>query len=142
MTVKSLMSYDGEELNMGRAWPGMLDLARTYGWEPCGTTQSKEIIRGLANPAAGLPWSGGYLSNDYQTVSEADAFALRNALQRAKAAIEPAQRKSARTRARVAALIEKAGGASEPFGSNEAGVNIDLVSRLIAFLDKGRFSIW
>jgi hypothetical protein len=51
-----LKSYDGEELNMGMWWAERLDLARTYGWEPCGTT----------NPAADLPWSGGYLSNDYQ----------------------------------------------------------------------------
>jgi hypothetical protein len=137
-----VVSYDGEELNMGRAWPGMLDLARTYGWEPCGTTQSKEIIRGLPNPVAGQPWSGGYLTNEYQTVSDADAFALRDALQRAKAAIEPVQGKSARIRTTVATLMDKAGARSELFGSDEPAVNIDLVSRLIAFLDRGRFSIW
>jgi hypothetical protein len=111
-----LVSYNGEELNMGRAWPGMLDLARTYGWEPRGTTQSKEIIAGMPNPAAGQPWSGGYLSNDYQTVSDADAFALRDALQRAKTALEPAQRKSARIRAMAGSNPVRA--ASAPSAAN------------------------
>ena len=53
------------------AWGDALELALLAGWEPAGTELP-------ANPR----WSGIYNSNDYQTVTAADARALADALDR------------------------------------------------------------
>ena len=54
------------------AWPLLLKLAMTYGWQPLGTELSGESN-----------WDGTYFSNDLQIVTAEDAAALANALETA-----------------------------------------------------------
>jgi hypothetical protein len=59
-------------------WSKVLQLARLYGWRPLGTR--------LEEDSEGKPvgdWAGGYDSNDFQTVTAADARHLAGALERA-----------------------------------------------------------
>ncbi len=61
------------------SWPRLLQIAEEYGWEPAGTTvdphDEEEMPHGR--------WSGGYTSNDAQTVTAEDARNLADALERA-----------------------------------------------------------
>jgi len=63
-------------------WGMVLDLAQRHGWQPAGTAAPAYY------QAAGDPdWSGGYLSNDGQTVTAEDARAIAGALEKALAAM-------------------------------------------------------
>jgi len=53
-------------------WSAVLVLAQSNGWEPAGTVLAQEP-----------DWSGGYGTNDGQTVPAADAGQLADALERA-----------------------------------------------------------
>ena len=53
-------------------WRAVLALAEMNGWEPAGTVLEQE-----------LGWSGGYDTNDGQTVTAEDAARLADALERA-----------------------------------------------------------
>jgi hypothetical protein len=67
----------------GAAWGALLHLAQQYGWEPAGT---EAPTWSLNEEEAGQPWadwSGSYLCNDYQMVTDADAGQLAAALERA-----------------------------------------------------------
>jgi hypothetical protein len=56
-------------------WHKLIELAQAYDWQPAGTQLDEE------------GWSGTYLSNDGQTVTQTDALALGNALSAAAAKI-------------------------------------------------------
>jgi hypothetical protein len=84
-------------------WHKLIELAQEYGWQPAGTQLDE------AN------WSGTYLSNDGQTVTQTDALALGNALDAAAAQLETNV-----TRAKIAVIVM----ASPPF-TPEATRQID-----------------
>lgn len=52
----------------------MLTLARSYGWEPQGTTSAEP---------AGEVWEGWYFANNQQTITKEDAMGIATALERA-----------------------------------------------------------
>ena len=56
-------------------WWHLLNLARSYGWNPAGTEPPAE-----ATPLS--PWDGNYFRNDGQFVTATDAAALADALER------------------------------------------------------------
>jgi hypothetical protein len=60
------------------SWSPLLEAAEAFGWQPAGTLPPRE-------PEDFPPdkWSGGYHSNDYQAVTDADARNLAKALRRA-----------------------------------------------------------
>ena len=58
-------------------WVAVLDLARTYGWEPAGTT-----LPGPKNEG----WRGDYDTNDGALVDQADAAAMAARLEQAEQA--------------------------------------------------------
>jgi hypothetical protein len=60
------------------AWRSCLDVAQAFGWQPAGT---------IAPPDYTAEWSGNYYSNDFQEVTDSDAYALASALFRGIAAI-------------------------------------------------------
>lgn len=66
-------------------WESYLNLALKTGWQPSGTLaplflELLEDGTGVALPAE--DWEGGYLSNNLQTVSDQDAAAMAEALER------------------------------------------------------------
>jgi hypothetical protein len=61
------------------AWGNTLRLACMYGWEPAGTRAPRKWGRKGKRP----PWEGGYDTNDGQRVTDEDAAALADALERA-----------------------------------------------------------
>jgi hypothetical protein len=89
------------------AWPTVVELAQMYGWNPAGTEppagppEGVEVVRidladaqvigNIKHPHThptdeyrqSKSWAGGYFSNDWQYVTEADALALAAALERA-----------------------------------------------------------
>ncbi len=67
----------GGEVNMSHAtWGAILMVAEEFEWEPWGTVRPM----GEEDPS----WSGTYLSNDWQTVTEEDAANIAAALERAQ----------------------------------------------------------
>ncbi len=60
-------------------WQKVLELARLYGWEPVGTLQPPE----WESPESGDPWAGRYDMYLGERVSDTDASAMANALERA-----------------------------------------------------------
>jgi hypothetical protein len=64
-----------------------LDLAAFFGWEPEGTQWNAEFYAAQygedADGQAAEEWAGGYLSNDFQSVTGSDARHLLEALERA-----------------------------------------------------------
>jgi hypothetical protein len=74
-------------------WFYCLRVARAFGWEPAGTEEPKLTMydpdgRLVAVTSNGQKWDGGYFTNDYQAVTDADAKALAAALDRAITAVE------------------------------------------------------
>lgn len=59
-------------------WPRLLDLARSYGWQPLRTQCTKKYAEENPND-----WNGSYSSNDGQLVTAEDALALAEALEKA-----------------------------------------------------------
>src|SRR5688500_15058490 len=84
-------------------WHKLIELAQEYGWQPAGTQLDEE------------GWSGTYLSNDGQIVTQSDALALGNALSAAAAQLEMNV-----TRAKIAVIVM----ASPPF-SEEVNRQVD-----------------
>lgn len=84
-------------------WHKLIELAQEYGWQPAGTQLDEDN------------WSGTYLSNDGQIVTQNDALALGNALSAAAAAIGTEV-----TKAKIAVIVI----ASPPF-SVEVNQQID-----------------
>ena len=84
-------------------WHKLIELAQEYGWQPAGTQRDEEN------------WSGTYLSNDGQSVTQSDALALGNALNAAAAQLEMNV-----TRAKIAVIVM----ASPPF-SEEVNRQVD-----------------
>ncbi|MBL8822428.1 MAG: hypothetical protein JNJ77_07570 [Planctomycetia bacterium] len=64
-------------------WHRLLSVAERYGWEPAGTVIAEE-------EAQQSDWNGSYWSNDFQTVTAADAEQLGAALERALSDISDA----------------------------------------------------
>jgi hypothetical protein len=79
------------------AWCDLLDLAFAFGWQPAGTT---------APPDHEGPWCGTYCSNDYQAVSDRDAHAIAEALDRAIESLRPVTAKQRRARANEKDVLE------------------------------------
>lgn len=74
------MSLIGHGVSFSRsAWISCLWIARSFGWEPEGTTQENDLCN---------KWDGTYFTNDYQSVSDKDAKNLSIALNRAIYAFE------------------------------------------------------
>jgi hypothetical protein len=158
--LRSLKPGPGRWFNLHiSGWPEMLALAQTYGWKPAGTTYPKAPLEGCEPDASGCRWlvyegqpqNGGYLGNDFQHVSDADAFAMRDALQRAKDAIEAQARHQRRAQAKAKTLIDERGcyrlmavkEPENPFDEpDDDSSRIELIRGLIDFLDKGGFDIW
>jgi hypothetical protein len=75
-------------------WGELLKLACKYGWQPVGTEAPGEVT--ITDPKTGESWreryhdpekwDGTYFTNDYQIVTDADAKALGETLERALAA--------------------------------------------------------
>lgn len=59
----------------GRHWGETLRLAVRCGWQPAGTVMEPDEFNNFRDD-----WQGGYQSNDYQTVTAADAQALADAV--------------------------------------------------------------
>jgi hypothetical protein len=59
-------------------WAECLAVAQACGWEPAGT-----IAPAPCHQGGNRAWNGGYRSNDYQEVTDADARAFSAALYRA-----------------------------------------------------------
>ncbi len=89
-----LRGVGGDECFSWSTWERCLNVARAYGWKPEGTrpprfTNAKgQIVDIHSGEPIGEPdpderW--GYYSNDYQTVTDQDAAALAQALNRALA---------------------------------------------------------
>src|SRR5438045_2505829 len=73
-------------------WEKFLKRADANGWEPAGTEAPSmmEVHPDGTETTIDLPrWGGGYCSNDYQSVTDADAAALADAVERW---LEPAPR--------------------------------------------------
>lgn len=70
-----------------REFGPMLQLAEQHGWKPHGTLLPSlyDIDTGEEIPSYEDDWSGFYLSNDGQIVTDEDAAALADALERALA---------------------------------------------------------
>ena len=90
------LDRDGDRQRLSyREWATALGLGLRYGWQPTGTTFSEPAVRrrhGHDAMAADVEeavarerelWYGGYLTNDDQVVSAADAAALADASERA-----------------------------------------------------------
>lgn len=58
-------------------WYTLLEIAEIFGWQPAGTVKPSDYDG---------RWNGSYFTNDFQEVTDADARALSDALQRAVAA--------------------------------------------------------
>ncbi len=98
-------------------WHACLDLALAFGWQPAGTVAWHEYT--------GPPskWDGGYLTDDFQIVTDYDAKALAAALRRALSALR------AKTR-----LTKQQTQAWE-------SMNINMVRTLADYAGKGHFAI-
>ena len=68
-------------------WRSCFRIASAFGWSPAGTAPPDDFdeVRRAANPT--VKWDGGYFSNDYQRVTDADAKDFAAALFRALRAV-------------------------------------------------------
>jgi hypothetical protein len=69
-------------------WTPCLETAQLFGWKPAGTLLPYGPPEARGDPGPDWEWSGTYLSNDWQEVTNADAKAFAAALDRAVAARE------------------------------------------------------
>jgi hypothetical protein len=88
-----LFGHGGASFNW-HGWRYLLDVAMAFGWEPAGTAPPPaysfadgKIIDPAWDDASQGPWDGGYFTNDFQSVTDADADALAGALFRALDAV-------------------------------------------------------
>lgn len=82
------LSGNGNYLSLRACtWEDILGLARRFGWKPQGTSEPYYWDAGKCGK-----WSGGYISNDWQTIEEEDAFQLSLALIKAMGALEDQQK--------------------------------------------------
>jgi hypothetical protein len=114
-----LVGAGGYFMMSSRTWQNVLELARTYGWQPAGT-----------EPPDGLPrlepWSGEYGAHSGQRVTVEDTRSLAAALERVAAAIPD----------------DGAPPRGDPGLASFAGDNKPWLSNLIAFCRAGGFYIW
>jgi hypothetical protein len=78
----SSQSTIAREKFSGEGWVKVLNLAMAYGWQPLGTRLSSVIESYRFDTEEWEEWDGTYLTNDGQTVTAEDAFALAAALER------------------------------------------------------------
>jgi hypothetical protein len=82
-----LFDHGGASFNW-HGWRHCLEIAEKFGWVPAGTEAPSWNEGGEILPAdRDLEWSGSYCSNDYQSVTDADAKAIARALFRALGAV-------------------------------------------------------
>jgi hypothetical protein len=137
-----LLGNHGDERFSAEVWSNCLERAIQFGWQPEGTA---------APPAWSWPgewkWDGGYLSNDYQRVTDRDARALGKALLLAIDALS-ARANVQKRRAQIRLVspiqpnvvgIERSAEWTEEEDSLEA--EICCLRRLADFALKGRFVI-
>jgi hypothetical protein len=121
-------------------WAELLKLARLYGWKPAGTLPAE-----AADPDEAAAWDGNYVLNGNQRVTDADACALADALERSlpdlpdayaaghKAIIEGPEDRPTNVLVPVGAPISPIEAMSGP--------NKDALRDYIAFFRKGGFEI-
>src|SRR5436309_3434459 len=68
-----------------RCWSDVFDLAAANGWVPAGTRPCQQVAADgqWLSPEQHESWCGTYFTNDGQVVTEADAAAMAEALDRA-----------------------------------------------------------
>jgi hypothetical protein len=114
-----LLGNHGDERFSARGWHWCLERAIEFGWTPEGTV--------VDFPGE---WGGGYLTNDYQTVTDSDARSLGEALLRAAATLS----------AREQDKIQENDFAAE-FAATKFGDEVRCLQRLAAYALKGGFVI-
>ncbi|MCO6453476.1 MAG: hypothetical protein J5I90_22030 [Caldilineales bacterium] len=95
-----LVNVNGDEVGYTRfsrlQWMYILDLACEYGWVPKGTAPPEKWDTNDPQRDSPLPpWEGTYFSNDRQIVTEDDALALAEALNKAIAPMPDSDKKEA-----------------------------------------------
>ena len=119
------------------AWDHLAEAALAFDWKPAGTLHPTD------NELSGEPlerfearWIGGYLSNDYQRVTDEDARELAAALRRAIAAAE-------KIKADEAAKVEFIGWHRLSARAKYAAKNLNVrfVREFAEYCEKGGFRI-
>jgi hypothetical protein len=97
-------------------WHECLELAKAFGWKPAGTRHPiTDLSSSKSTPEEKTrrqrEWEGGYTTNDWQRVTDVDAYAMAMALYRAIAAREgpgkSVDRENLKALKRVADFVRK-----------------------------------
>jgi hypothetical protein len=126
-------------------WEECLELAIAFGWRPAGTLYAiadlcllddRPDVRAAEEARREREWGGWYISNDWQRVTDVDAWALAASLSRAIAAIERALKLTPDQKEALNRMETHTG-----LLSSKCPVDPASLKRIVDFVSKGGFEI-